>query len=449
MTVTAPGQAAIARAVRYGLLARVWSLVSTPLTLYLIADRLTPEAQGYYYTMSGLSALQILFELGLTTVLTQFFSHEFVALRWADKGRITGDRHSLARLRSLLGKSALWFAAASVLLAIFLALLGLHFFAGRDSAVHGWQLPWVLAVLGVAANLLLSPVIALETGSGNVQEMSRCEVQAAVLGTLSLWLCLYAGAGLYGLGAVLALKFAVYARYFVRRRPVLLRALVRRPGRAPEGTSWWGEVWPMQWRVSLSWISGYASFHLFTPVVFHYQGAAEAGRMGITMAAANALTAIALTFVNTNVPQLGRLIAQREWHSLDKLFLRVLWQGGALAFAGACAGTLAVWLLQGGFAIGERFLPYWQVGLLLLGVCVQVLISTFGTYLRAYKRDPLVAVSVLHGVLQGGATFLIVRSHGAGGIAASVIVINLCTLPLTLAIARSCRARWQRKENNR
>jgi hypothetical protein len=44
-----------------------------------------------------------------------------------------------------------------------------------------------------------------------------------------------------------------------------------------------------------------------------------------------------------------------------------------------------------------------------------VLISTFGTYLRAYKRDPLVAVSVLHGVLQGGATFLIGRSHGAGG----------------------------------
>lgn len=204
----------------------------------------------------------------------------------------------------------------------------------------------------------------------------------------------------------------------------------------------------MQWRVSLSWISGYASFHLFTPVLFHYQGAAEAGRMGLTMAGANALTAIALTFVTANAPQLGRLIAQQEWQSLDRLFVRVLWRGGALAFAGAGAGTLAVWVLQGHFTIGQRFLPYWQVGLLLCGASLQVLISTWGTYLRAYKRDPLVAVAVLHGILQGGATFLIGRSHGAGGIAASVLLINLFTLPVTLAIGRRCRARWQQQKEN-
>ena len=442
--MSAGSPAALRRAVGYGLLARTWSLASTPLTLYLIAARLTPEAQGYYYTMAGLMALQVFFELGLATVLVQFFSHEFVALRWAAHGRITGDRLAHARLKSLLAKAALWFGAASALLAIVLVALGLSYFRAAEGGLAGWQLPWVLAVAGVAANLALSPLVALESGSGHVTEMARCEAQAALLGTLSLWACLLAGVGLYGLGASLLLKFLVYARYFVRRRPVLLRGMARLPRRAVEGASWWRDVWPLQWRISLSWMAGYVVFHLFTPVLFYYRGAAEAGRMGITIAAANALTAIALTFVNANVPQFGRLVAQAEWQALDRQFFRVLRQGAALALAGALAGTVAVAILQGGFAIGARFLPWTQVALLLTGAGLQVLMSHFAIYLRAFKREPLVALAVFHGLLQGGATWWIGRSHGAAGIALSVLLINLAMLPLTLLVWRRCRARWQR-----
>lgn len=445
MTAGATGQSTIRRAVGWGLLARVWTLGSTPLTLYLIAARLSPEAQGYYYTMAGLMALQVFFELGLATVLIQFFSHEFVVLRWAAKGRITGDRQAHARLRSLLAKAALWFGSASVLLAIVLIALGLHYFRVAGRGMTGWQLPWCLAVLGVAANLLLAPWIALESGSGHIGEMSRCEAQTAFLGTLSLWACLLGGAGLYGLGAVLLVKFLVYGRHFVRTRPVLLRTLRQLPQRALEGTSWWREVWPLQWRVSLSWISGYVVFHLFTPVLFYYQGAAEAGRMGITIAGANALTAIALTFIAANTPHLGRLVAQGEWRSLDRQFFAVLRQGAALAFAGACAGTLLVFFLQGRFAVGERFLPYPQVALLLLGASLQVLMSHFAIYLRAFKREPLVPLAVAHAALQGGATWWLARSHGAGGIALSVLLINLLILLPTLLVWRRCRARWQRQ----
>ena len=51
MTAGASSQSTIRRAVGYGLLARVWTLGSTPLTLYLIAARLSPDAQGYYLSL--------------------------------------------------------------------------------------------------------------------------------------------------------------------------------------------------------------------------------------------------------------------------------------------------------------------------------------------------------------------------------------------------------------
>lgn len=32
--------------------------------------------------------------------------------------------------------------------------------------------------------------------------------------------------------------------------------------------SWKTEIWPLQWRIALSWLSGYFIFQLFTPILF-------------------------------------------------------------------------------------------------------------------------------------------------------------------------------------
>ena len=50
-------------AIAYTVLARGWSGISGLITVALIARRLSPAEQGYYYTFGSLVALQIVFAL--------------------------------------------------------------------------------------------------------------------------------------------------------------------------------------------------------------------------------------------------------------------------------------------------------------------------------------------------------------------------------------------------
>ena len=51
---------------------------------------LTKEEQDYYYTFKSVMALQVFFELGMNTVITQFAAHEMAHLGWQGH-RLTGD----------------------------------------------------------------------------------------------------------------------------------------------------------------------------------------------------------------------------------------------------------------------------------------------------------------------------------------------------------------------
>src|SRR5580692_6097766 len=93
--------AGIDRAVLYGALIPVFGLISSPVTMVLIAGRFTPVVQGYYYTFGHVLLLQVFVELGLGQVVIQFASHEWSQLRLADGGRIEGTPRALSRLVSL------------------------------------------------------------------------------------------------------------------------------------------------------------------------------------------------------------------------------------------------------------------------------------------------------------------------------------------------------------
>ena len=66
----------IDRAVFFTLASRVLQVVSSTGTVLLIIRYLSPVAQGYYYTLLSLVALQTIFELGFSFVILQLAAHE-------------------------------------------------------------------------------------------------------------------------------------------------------------------------------------------------------------------------------------------------------------------------------------------------------------------------------------------------------------------------------------
>src|SRR5687767_14379524 len=75
---------------------RAWQLLAAPVTILLIAGRLSAEQQGYYYTFGSLVALQSFFELGFGVVVINVASHEWARLALDGEGRINGDADALS-----------------------------------------------------------------------------------------------------------------------------------------------------------------------------------------------------------------------------------------------------------------------------------------------------------------------------------------------------------------
>lgn len=443
------------RATLYGVLTRFWTLFARAVTVIAIGRFLTEDQQGYYFTMNSLLAIQVFFELGLTNVVSIFASHEFVHLTWGEQGEITGDEHARERLVDLLAKTTKWFAVAAGLLLLFLIAFGLFFFSihHHGAAVHSWRLPWCLAAASTALFLASISFYAILIGSGNVAEANHVWFWAGVSGSVLCWVILGTGWGLYAVCATNLSNGIVSWLHVFRTKPKLLSLTWRQLRHRGLSTgapliSWRYEIWPLQWKMAVSWISGYFIFSLFTPVLFYYQGPVEAGRMGMTFAAANAILGIGLTWAATRAPEMAKLVAVRKWAELDALFLRTAWQATLVAAAGAACGFAIIRYLQlRGISLGNRFLPARLVAAFFAAIVLTVIIGVIGTYLRSHKDEPLMVVAAIGAVIQGAATLYTGMRYSGEGVCYSFLLISI-TYQLPAAAWVCIRYRRRQREQS-
>lgn len=435
------------RAIGFGLVTRLWGALAGPITILVIATRFTGVEQGFYYTFSSLLALQVFFELGLLTVLAQFAAHEFAFLSWGEKGVVMGSEPHHSRFHDLLGKGVRWYTISALLLIMLLIPAGLIFFGQGGGVDFSWRLPWTLAVIGVGCNLLLIPFYALITGSGDVAAVNRREMVGGVVGSLLGWLVILCGGGLYAVPAITLGTIVVGVVYLFKSKPALVaRAVSAALGRdpAPHPVSWSAEVWPMQWKIALSWVAGYFIFQLFTPILFKFHGPVIAGQMGMTLSAVNAVQGICLMWMQTRSPEFAKLIATREWERLDQVFRKVLKQALAVWAVGAVAAVLVVAGLQQYTAIGSRFLSAAQFALFMVAVGGNVLISGWAVYMRAHKREPMLGISVAGALMVGTSTVSLGILYSSLGMAAGYCLTTvLFSLPATYVCLKKFKARFQ------
>lgn len=441
----------INRAVSYGVLSRVWSSLAGPITILLIATRFSKEQQGFYYTILSLLALQIFFELGLMGVISTFVSHEFIKLQWGNSGEVLGDHRALVRFNALLGKSIRWYGIISVLMIVALTPAGLLFLqqTPQPEAHFSWKIPWVLTVVGTALNLCATPLLATVSGSGDVATINRRQMLGAIIGSSLSWAVIVSGGGLYSLFAVTFGNILSSWHYLLSRKPKLLinafnHAFFFKQGPVENDTiSWRTEIWPLQWKIALSWCSGYFIFQLFSPVLFYYHGAAVAGKMGITLSASNALLGVCLTWINARNPEFCKLIALCNWKQLDKIFKQIMQQCLAISMVGAVMGWAAIHFLQAQYQIGQRFLPSFEAAILMASAVVHVAVYGLATYLRAHKQEPLMFISVIAAIIQGASTWYFGKNFGTLGITLSYCIISsIILMPSVYFIWLRSRSAW-------
>lgn len=431
-------------AIAYVILSRVIQALGGLISVFFIAKYLTNIEQGYYYTFGSILALQMFFELGLTTIITQFVAHEKAFLDWDGKTNLVGSEKSLSRLASLLHFCLKWFAIMAIIFIIVLLVFGSLFFSkyGKQSNYIEWQMPWIILALITGANLMLSPILAFLEGLGKVKDVAMIRffqqgLQLIVLfSSLMLGLKLYSGP-IAAFSSVIIVLFSIIFSYKIK----LLRSLYYRL--KEWNVNYKKEIFPFQWRIAISWISGYFIFQLFNPVVFATEGATMAGQMGMTLVALSGILSISMSWINTKVSSFSSHIAMKNYSNLDFIFNKAIKQTSIISAVSLFFFILFVYFLQyNNYDAGKRFLPIPLIVLLSISTFINQFVGALGTYLRCHKQEPFLIMSLIMAVLTISSFYISGIFFGVYGIVVSYALIITGSLFWGLNIFNSKKKEW-------
>jgi O-antigen/teichoic acid export membrane protein len=436
-------------AIAYTVVARVIQAGGGVITLLFVAQCLTKVEQGYYYTFGSILAIQVFFELGLSNIITQFVAHETALLTWTNRSSFTGPVESSSRLASLLRFSVKWFAILGVLLVVGLLIAGYSFFNtyGKNDSSVEWQIPWIILSITTSLSLMVSPILAFLEGLGRVKEVAKIRIaqQMAQLGFVLIFFSL--GLKLFSSPLAATLAFAIVPLWIVISEKRKLLVFIWN-----KLEQWYVnyslEIFPFQWKIALSWISGYFVFQLFNPVLFATEGPVVAGQMGMTLAILNAILMFTLSWVSTKVPVFSGLIAKKEYADLDRLFNKTLLQSTVLNVIALSVFFLLIFLVRyfdvkiGFKSFGDRFLPFLPMFFMMIPILLNHVIAAWATYLRCHKKEPMLVQSLVLGMLCSFSTIFLGKRFGAIGMTSGFMILTLIGFVWTYFIFKSKKRQW-------
>lgn len=432
-------------------LARIIQAVGGVVSILFVARYLTDIEQGFYYTFGSIVAIQIFFELGLNGIITQYVAHETAHLQWKTSTELTGEHKYLSRLSSLLHFCIKWYLCFAGMLLITLIIVGFIFF-GKYGAHDNvtWKFPWILLTIGTALNLLLAPILAFLEGLGKVKEVAKVRLYQQSISLLVVWGGLILGAKLYvaGINWLVIILLVTSILFFSDFRKLLLNIWY-----VPltDKVNYRKEIFPYQWKIALSWMSGYFIFQLFNPVLFATEGAVVAGQMGMTLTALNGIQALSLSWMTTKIPLYSGLIAKRDYIQLDTIFNRTLKQSVFINGAILVLMFIVIWTIRhyhiiiGGMDLGNRFLPYLPMFLMMIPLFINQFISSWATYLRCHKQEPFLINSICAGIACCLSTLLLGKWFGVLGVTGGYCFITIALMPWGYWIYKTKKYEWHGK----
>ena len=417
-------------------------------TVILIIHFFNEVEQGFYYTFGSIVAIQIFFELGLNGIITQYVAHEVSNLKWVGDNILYGESKYMSRLSSLLHFSVKWYLFFASALVVSLIIVGFIFFNTYDSTggMVSWVMPWLLLSIGTGINLIVSPIIAFVQGLGKIKEIAKTQLIVLIFRYSIVWGGFVFGAKLFVLGisvisSVLLLIVIITILYRKLLANIWNTVII-------EKVHYRSEIFPYQWKIALSWISGYFIFQLFNPVLFATEGAVVAGQMGMTLAALNGILSLSLAWISTKVPLFSGLIAQKKFSQLDNIFNKTLKQSVLINFAALVLMVVVIFLIRffeiemSGKLLGNRFLSYLPMLFMMVPIFLNQFTASWATYLRCHKQEPFLINSMLGGVLCVLSTVLFGKYYGVIGITSGYCILSLIMFPWGYYIFRAKKMEW-------
>lgn len=420
-------------------------------SVVLYATCLTKEEQGYYYTFASVLAIQGFFELGFTGIMTQFVAHEHAHLKWDIDGiGLDGESKFRSRLASLLHICVKWYSLVAILFLIVLQFAGTFFFEefGKDEGVD-WKLPWAIISCMSAWSLFTSPLFSFMNGLGLVKDMAKMNFYRTIVNTIILWGCLLFGLKLYSM-AFSAIVSALFVLLYFATHNFFKILLDIWKTEIQERVSYMKEIFPYQWKIALSWMSGYFIFNFMNPVIFATVGSVAAGQFGMSLNVLNQIRNFAMSWITTKIPLMSRLIELKEYFDLDRLFRKTVIQEILVCLTLLSGFWIVIFVLRetqyafGGSVLSERFLDYLPLLLISIPVVLQAVTDNYATYLRCHKQEPFLIYSIVNGIASAASILIFGKIWGLYGITGGYCFLAIIFFPWAYWIYKTKKMKWHK-----
>lgn len=437
-------QIGLDKAISYTIVGRISQAFGSIVSIILVGKYLNLYEQGYYYTFGSIIAIQVFFELGLTNVIVQYVAYEKAHLSWHGNFLIGNDKF-IFRLSSILRLLTKWYLSLSMLLFFTLLIIGFLFFGRLSNLNEGinWQYPWIVLVIGTSILLILTATIGFYEGLEKAEECAKIRMYQQLFQIIALVFFLLVGTKLYaiGLSILVGCSVVIFNILFSNIRKVLYNIWIKKNINIK--IDWKKEVLPYQWRIALSWISGYFIFQLFNPILFVTQGPVVAGQMGMSMSIVQGVSTLANSWVKTKVPSFSVLIAQKKGDELNIYFSKTIRQAlTVLLVLNFMVMVFVVVLKISNVQIVKRFLGLLPLFLLFITSFFQLTLDAMATYLRCHKKEPFLLLSLLIGVTTCIMVYIASRNFGVTEVIISYLLVMLLANLWGYEIFKKKRLEW-------
>jgi hypothetical protein len=197
----------------------------------------------------------------------------------------------------------------------------------------------------------------------------------------------------------------------------------------------------MQLRLGLSQTSGYLAQQAVGLLALRSLGPVAAGQIGLATALMSAAVTVSVAPLQALAPEFGRLVARRDWTTLDARWARTATLSILMAAAGL--GLLTILAVASGMSQSLVHLapPAATAGLLAANQQLLQVTGAIAIYLRSHKHEPMLAVSLVGGVLVPIAVLVGGAAGGPVGFATGQLLVSLGVgIPMTWAQFRRTRS---------
>ncbi len=186
---------------------------------------------------------------------------------------------------------------------------------------------------------------------------------------------------------------------------------------------WHAEVWPFQWKMGLSALSGFLVFQAINPIVLAEQGLKAAGQFGFSLAIMNMVLMVTTVWPISKAAHYANLLSTRQFQKLRHSFLEVTIRSTLFAFCSTLGISIILWWLTYiRLPYVDRLADWLTATALLAAGVVHHIVYCFAVLLRAERREPLLWVNGIGGML----TIAVLWISAHFGKPQSIAATNLC-----------------------